>query len=786
MRSINIYNPLIAIALFALLYAKPVTAQTVLQDFPLTEIKLLNSPFLSAEQTDANYMLKLKPDRLLAPFLREAGLKPKAQSYGNWESSGLDGHIAGHYLTAIAQMYASTADPQWKQRLDYMVSELKRCQENRNDGYVGGIPGGPEMWAQVKTGDLTLFRKKWVPWYNIHKLYAGLRDAYLIGGNSTAKNVLIKLSDWADQEVAGLTEQQMQKMLGTEHGGMNEVFADVAAITGDDKYLKLAKRFSHQAILLPLEAHEDKLDGVHANTQIPKVIGFERIAQIDHDKNYDDAARFFWKTVVNNRSISIGGNSVHEHFNPATDFSTMVESDQGPESCNSYNMLKLTKQLFLTKPEGEYMDYYERTLYNHILSTQRPGKDGGFVYFTPIRPQHYRVYSQPDDGFWCCVGTGMENHGKYGEMIYSHQGEDLYINLFIASILNWKEKGVTLTQTNNFPLEEHTELKLNLEKPKAFKLYIRRPVWVKDGGYKITVNGIAVSGEKDSSSYVVVSRQWANNDMISVSLPMADKMEQLPDHSSWVSIVHGPIVLAAATGTQDQIGLMADDSRSGHIAHGPLYPLSNAPLLVDKGKDISNELKPVPNEPLTFRLTDMIYQPAYKEIKLKPFFEIYDARYMLYWPIAKPGEEKQLQNELGENDRLLMSLAQRTIDQVSPGEQQSESDHLMAENNSNSGVLRDRHWRSTTGFLTYKMKMSPIGKILQVTYYGGNKDRDFDVYVNSQRVAHVVLDGAKGDRFFTVDYIIPDQLQRENDIVVKFLATNGLTTGDIFDIRVIR
>jgi len=667
-----------------------------------------------------------------------------------------------------------------------MVSELKRCQENRNDGYVGGIPGGPEMWAQVKTGDLTLFRKKWVPWYNIHKLYAGLRDAYLIGGNSTAKNVLIKLSDWADQEVAGLTEQQMQKMLGTEHGGMNEVFADVAAITGDDKYLKLAKRFSHQAILLPLEAHEDKLDGVHANTQIPKVIGFERIAQIDHDKNYDDAARFFWKTVVNNRSISIGGNSVHEHFNPATDFSTMVESDQGPESCNSYNMLKLTKQLFLTKPEGEYMDYYERTLYNHILSTQRPGKDGGFVYFTPIRPQHYRVYSQPDDGFWCCVGTGMENHGKYGEMIYSHQGEDLYINLFIASILNWKEKGVTLTQTNNFPLEEHTELKLNLEKPKAFKLYIRRPVWVKDGGYKITVNGIAVSGEKDSSSYVVVSRQWANNDMISVSLPMADKMEQLPDHSSWVSIVHGPIVLAAATGTQDQIGLMADDSRSGHIAHGPLYPLSNAPLLVDKGKDISNELKPVPNEPLTFRLTDMIYQPAYKEIKLKPFFEIYDARYMLYWPIAKPGEEKQLQNELGENDRLLMSLAQRTIDQVSPGEQQSESDHLMAENNSNSGVLRDRHWRSTTGFLTYKMKMSPIGKILQVTYYGGNKDRDFDVYVNSQRVAHVILDGAKGDRFFTVDYIIPDQLQRENDIVVKFLATNGLTTGDIFDIRVIR
>lgn len=780
----NFYSKIIA--LLTLVYVLPANAQTTLQAFPLTQVRLLNSPFLSAEETDMNYMFKLNPDRLLAPFLREAGLKPKAQSYGNWENSGLDGHTAGHYLTALAQMYASTSDLKWKQRLDYMVTELKRCQDNRNDGYVGGIPGGPEMWAQVKTGDLTLFHKKWVPWYNMHKLYAGLRDAYLIAGNTEAKDILIKLSDWCDQEVAGLTEEQMQKMLATEHGGMNEVLADVAAITGNDKYLKLAIRFSHQAILLPLESQVDKLDGLHANTQIPKIIGFERIAQLDHDKKYDDAARFFWKTVVDNRSISIGGNSVREHFNPAKDFTTMVESEQGPESCNSYNMLKLTKQLFLTKPDAAYMDYYERTLYNHILSTERPGKDGGFVYFTPIRPQHYRVYSQPDEGFWCCVGTGMENHGKYGEMIYAHGSNDIYVNLFIASVLNWKEKGITLTQTNNFPFEERTELQLKLRQPKTFRLYIRKPKWVKNDGFKIMVNGRPVTAVKDSSSYVAISRRWASNDKISISLPMTDRMEQLPDHSSWVSILHGPIVLAAATSKQDLKGLMADDSRLGHIASGPLYPLNNAPLLVDKGESVNDELRPVSNEPLTYRLTDMIYQPEYKDLILKPFFEIHDTRYVLYWPIAKQGEEKQLQNKLGDNDRLLMSLAQRTIDQVSPGEQQSESDHFMDAENSNTGILNNRHWRSATGYFSYKMKMNLAAKILQVTYYGGNKGREFDIYTNGQRLAHVALDGTKGNRFFTVDYTIPEQLRQEKNVTVKFVATNGAATADVFNLLVLK
>jgi len=772
--------------LLCLMTAGDVSAQQMQQQaFPLSAVHLLSGPFLEAERTDMNYMLKLDPDRLLAPYLREAGLPAKAKSYGNWESDGLDGHTAGHYLTALAQMYAASDEARWKHRLDHMVDELKRCQDARSDGYVGGVPGGPEMWAQVKNGDFSLFKRKWVPWYNLHKLFAGLRDAYLIGGNAVAKEVLVRLSDWTEAEVAGLTEQQMQGMLNTEYGGMNEVLADVAVITGSSKYLTLAQKFNHQSILAPLEVRQDKLNGLHANTQIPKIIGFERIALVGNYPEYDAAARFFWETVVKNRSISIGGNSFREHFNPADNFEPMLESEQGPETCNSYNMLKLTEMLFLAHPDATYMDYYERTLFNHILSSQEPGKDGGFVYFTPIRPRHYRVYSKPDEGFWCCVGTGMENHGKYGEMIYSHKANDLYVNLFMASTLNWREKGITVTQSTGFPFKERTQLQFTLLKPSKFKICIRRPQWVNVNEFVILVNGMRIKTQVDAAGYAVINQRWKTGDKIDVALPMQDHFEYLPDHSAWASVMHGPIVLAAATDTTDLNGLMADGSRFGHIAGGPLYPMDEAPLLVDRGTPLNTELKPIAGKPLNYTLSDMIYQAKYGKLVLKPFFQVHDTRYMLYWPVAKQGDEGKRKEEIAATDRRVMEMVRHTVDQVAPGEQQPESDHFMQSSGSATGIFKDTHWRSAQGFLSYKMKVAPDAKVLQLICYG--KDRsEFDVYLNDAKIGHVNLDGSPGEKFITQDLAIPETVRSYATVIVKFLPAQGASVGPLYGIRIIR
>ena len=428
--------------------------------FPLQDIKLLESPFLQAQQTDLHYIMAMNPDRLLAPFLREAGLAPKAPSYTNWENTGLDGHIGGHYISALSMMYAATGDTTVYNRLNYMLNELHRAQQAVGNGFIGGTPGSLQLWKEIKEGNIRSesfsLNGKWVPLYNIHKTYAGLRDAYLYAGSDLARQMLIALTDWMASITSGLTEQQMQDMLRSEHGGLNEIFADVASITGNKKYLELARRFSHKTLLEPLISGEDHLTGMHANTQIPKVIGYKRIADLTQNDAWDQAARFFWNTVVNHRSVCIGGNSVREHFHPADNFTSMLNDIQGPETCNTYNMLRLTKMLFQTSPDIRFADYYERALYNHILASQQPVK-GGFVYFTPMRSGHYRVYSQPETSMWCCVGSGLENHTKYGEFIYAHAEDTLYVNLFIPSRLTWKEKKLTLIQESRFPMKSKSD-----------------------------------------------------------------------------------------------------------------------------------------------------------------------------------------------------------------------------------------------------------------------------------------------------------------------------------------
>ena len=498
--------------------------------------------------------------------------------------------------------------------------------------------------------------------------------------------------------------------------------------------------------------------------------------------------QLFWKTVVDNRTVSFGGNSVREHFNPSTDFSSMIESKEGPETCNSYNMLKLTKHLFLSDPSANYMDYYERTLYNHILSSQNP--KGGFVYFTPIRPRHYKVYSQPDQDFWCCVGSGLENHGKYGELIYAHNDNDIFVNLFIASTCEWKEKGIYLEQHTKFPFEETSQIKLRLNTHRKFALHFRYPSWVKQGQLKLRVNNKEIKIKSTPSSYVSIDREWKSGDVISVTLPMQTKAEFLPDHSQWVSFVHGPIVLAAATDTTDLVGLWADDSRMGHIANGALYPIEEAPLIVSSQKDFASAIVPVKGKSLTFKASNLIYPDKYKNLVLVPFYQVQDARYMLYWPLTSPEGLAKRKQSLLESEKAKLALESQTVDQVAPGEQQPESDHNFQGEKTESGVFNDRHWRHAQGWFSYDLKdAKKEAQKLRVTYYGGDRDRNFDIYINNILLKTINLDGSAGDKFFDVDYELPDDVIKSSSngtLKLKFVAHTNSIAGGVYYVRLMK
>ena len=756
------------------------------EPFSVNDVKLTQSDFKHAEDMDIRYLLGIDPDRLLAPYLKEAGLTPKAQNYTNWENTGLDGHIGGHYLSALSYMYASTGNAEIKGRLDYFISELKRCADANGNGYISGVPDGKKKWKEISEGNIRAssfgLNDGWVPLYNIHKIFAGLRDAYLLTGNKDAKQMFINLTAWMYDLTKGLSDDQLQRMLDSEHGGLNETFADAAAISGDERFMQLAKRFSHKKVLDPLLRGEDRLTGMHANTQIPKVIGYKRIADIEGNDQWDKAAQFFWKTVVDNRSITIGGNSVREHFHPADDFSSMLTSEQGPETCNTYNMLRLTKMLYETSADTHYMDYYERALYNHILSTVNPIQ-GGFVYFTPMRSGHYRVYSQPQTSFWCCVGSGMENHARYGEMIYSHGGADnLYVNLFIPSELTW---GKTLiTQTNRFPAEEATTITVNPKKPAEFTIRVRIPEWTDASKMQPTVNGQPVEA-KAEGGYLAISRKWAKGDKLHVQLPMSLRAVSLPDKSDNYSFMYGPIVLASSLGKQEQLGLFADDSRGGHIAGGRQLPLQDMPVLVADKNNLMANITKVEGRPMTFRLTGSVPE-KYAEMTLVPFSSLHECRYMVYWPVVSQQDWQAKQEEIARAEAERQAIEQATADKVICGEQQPESDHFVKMERVRNGDFNGRHWRMAEkgGWFSYDMRTnSQAVKKLKVIC-SGNDRSDASVQVNGKEVGVINPANVREPQTFTFD--LSDVKAKEGILVVKFSPKSKDVTPRFFEVRLMK
>lgn len=781
---------LISICLLSTAIGTVLQAQTQKQIdyFELRDVRLLPSPFKHAEELDLNYLLELDADRLLAPFLREANLPSPAESYGNWENTGLDGHIGGHYVSALSHMYASTGDSRIKDRLDHMLRNLKRCQDAHGDGYIGGVPEGKELWEEVKRGKIKAggfsLNERWVPLYNIHKTYAGLRDAYLLTSDEMAKEMLIKMTDWAIALVEGLSEEQIQDMLRSEHGGLNETFADVAAITQHPKYLVLAKQFSQKAVLNPLLAHEDYLTGKHANTQIPKVLGFKRIADLSEDDQWADAARYFWENVIERRSVSIGGNSVSEHFNPVDDFSKMIQSIEGPETCNTYNMLRLTRMLYQTDPKSKYLDYYERALYNHILSTQNP-ETGGLVYFTQMRPGHYRVYSQPHTSMWCCVGSGIENHAKYGEMIYAHSGDDLFVNLFIPSTLNWQEKNIKLVQENNFPTENKIQFTVHPKSATSFALRIRKPGWLA-GEPVVQLNGKPYDPIPSEEGWITIERQWEKSDRVSVELPMHIYTEQLPDRSNYYSILYGPLVLAARTGTEDLTGLFADDSRMGHVARGRQIPLRDMPVLTTAPDNIPNLVKRVDNGLLRFKLSGLRLGKEQLSMELEPFYKTHETRYIIYWPQATEEELTALQEKTEREERESLRLAGITIDRVVSGEQQPESDHFIKEENTQAGSIEDVRWREAKGWFSYTVKTDPKENVQLFIRYLDDENRKTNVLINDKEIGKLPQDNLGSGEVKTAVIAIPPNSNKAATFQVKIAADTPSTSHKILEIRIIK
>ena len=784
------FKKLASVVFLCICFANIALAQKVTA-FKAQEVKLLPSIFKNAEQTDLRYMLALDADKLLAPYLREAGLPAKTTSYTNWENTGLDGHIGGHYLTALSLMYASTSSPKVGDRLNYMLTELKRCQDKNGNGYIGGVPGSNALWQDIANGKIQVgtfdLNKKWVPLYNIHKTIAGLKDVYVYTKNPLAKQMLVDYGNWFVWLTSKLSDEQIQRLLISEYGGLNEVFADLYQITSDKKYLKLAYQFSDLKILNPLAKQEDKLSGLHANTQIPKVIGFKRIATVGNDKAYNTASKFFWETVINNRTVALGGNSVREHFNPTNDFSTMITSVEGPETCNSYNMLKLTKLLYEDEGLSSYMDYYERTLYNHILSSQHPTK-GGFVYFTPMRPGHYRVYSQPQTSFWCCVGSGLENHAKYNELIYAHSDEELFVNLFIPSAVNWEEKGFSLVQNTSFPETETTLLTIQNAGKGNVALQIRYPNWVKLNELKVKVNGKTEKITAKPGSYVKLQRVWKKGDQIEIVLPMHIKAEPMPGKSPYVALLNGPILLAAKTDSTNLTGLFADDSRMGHIAGGTQYALQDMPLFVSNQTDYATQVYPVKGKSQTFKASNLIYPAAKKNLELIPFYKLHDSRYIVYWQTVNESGLVAMKAQLAKEEAEKAKLLALTIDMVYPGEQQPESDHFIEMENSQNGTHRDRHWRTAKGWFSYQLaNPKKESAVLRLTYFGRDANRNFRVLINDKEIAKVSLDGKMGDKFYEVDYQIPTEItNKTNKLKVKFIAENGSETAGIYELRLMR
>lgn len=758
--------------------AAPLKVPRLAEPFPLTEVRLLDGPFRDAMLRDQKYLLSLDADRLLHTFRLNVNLPSNAQALGGWEAPGceLRGHSLGHYLSALSLMYASTGDARFKQRADYIVVELAKCQDNSpaagfREGYLSAFP--ESFMDRVENS-----QPVWAPWYTLHKIMAGLLDSYGLCGNPQALAVLEKMAGWVKFRLDRLPPEQVQKMLNNEHGGMNEVFANLYAATGNTNHLQLSVAFNHARIIDPLARGEDKLNGLHANTQIPKLIGATLQFELTGDTKFLTMAKTFWDAVALRRSYVIGGHSDHEHFFPPNEFARHLSTDTA-ETCNTYNMLKLTRELFALEPDAAKMDFYERGLYNHILASQDPAT-GMFVYLMSLKPGHFKTYSTPEDSFWCCVGTGMENHAKYGDSIYFHTAEALFVNLFIASELNWAARGIAVRQETQFPESDTTVLHIKSAKPQTFALKVRHPAWAVNG-VSVSVNGRKHEIQTQPESYFTIQRQWRDGDKVEIRMAMGLHTEFLPGTTNEVAVLYGPIVLAGELGTN----AMPKPYARGQTDFSRL-PVPSVPVLVTGAGKLLEHIKPAGKRPLAFQ-TDGIGRP--QDVTLAPFYSLHRERYSVYWQLISEEEWKLRAAEIATENARRIAEEARVVDIVRPGESQSETDHKFRSEDSQTGDFNGRKWRHAGGWFSYELKVLPgQPQELVTTFWGGDAGaREFDVLVDGKIIATQKLNSNKPGEFFDVTFpLLPELTHGKQSITVKFAAHPGNLAGGLYGLRVLK
>lgn len=741
--------------------------------FELTDIKLLDGPFLHATELDVKTLLSYEPDRLLSKFYSEAGLKPKAEHYMGWEDETIAGHSLGHYLSACSMMYQTTGDKRFLERVNYIADELKIIQDADGKGYFGAFPNGKKILEnEVAKGDIRSqgfdLNGIWVPFYTQHKIMAGLRDAYHLCGNAKALEVEKHLADWLDGIVSPLNDEQIQKMLRCEHGGISETLADLYADTKDEKYLRISKIFYQKAFLDPLKEGQDILPGKHCNTNIPKLIALSRIYELTGDTSDRKAAEFFWQTVVGHHSYVTGGNGNDEYFGPADKLRNRL-GEGTTESCNVYNMLKLTEHLFEWDASAESADFYERALFNHILSTQNP-ETGNVTYNLSLDMGGFKDFQDPL-WFTCCIGSGMENHSKYGKNIFYHNEDELFLFQYIASELTWKEKGIIVTQNTSYPEEQGTSLSFKCEKPVKLTLQIRYPSWALNG-IEIKVNGRKKSIKQQNGSFVAIERTWKTGDVVEMNIPFSLRLETMPDDSNRIAVMYGPLVMAG------DLGPLKDST-----SKDAMY----VPVLMTEKRDPAAWLKPVEGKTNTF-ITVNTGRP--RDIELKPFYSIYDRRYSIYWDLFSEEQWKLKEAEFEAEKEWIRKQKELEIDYVRAGEMQPERNHNFKGEKTTAGSFKERPNReSRGGWFSFDLKVNPASaNMLVVDYWGGFPGaKTFDISINGKVIATENITNKKDGQFISVQYEIPQEISKgKSKVTVRFEAHPNNMAGPVFGVRTLR